>query len=71
MSDAADKAVAETLADEGRKDQSLSFTVPASGRRYTIWMEDWKAICAHIVIARAAAEKIYSVDAHLPQTKNR
>lgn len=35
-------------------DERISFTVPASGRRYTIHVEDWESIKVHIEIATAA-----------------
>lgn len=67
MSDIADKIVAEALADPTREGQRVSFTVPNSGRRYTIWYEDWLSICTHVVISGTAA----NARGNSEETKNR
>lgn len=36
------------------RSDAVSFTVPASGRRYQIHIEDWESIKLHMAIADAA-----------------
>lgn len=42
-------------ADQIKSDGRVSFTVPASGRRYTIHVDDWPSIKLHMEIAEAIA----------------
>lgn len=36
------------------RSEAVSFTVPASGRRYQIHIDDWESIKLHMAIADAA-----------------
>lgn len=48
--------------DKDRNARCVAFTVPATGRRYYIYPEDWEAIQTHMAIAEAARAKLGATD---------
>lgn len=55
MSDTSDYAVAM---DPDAESHRVEFTCPRSRRRYTIWLEDWQSIQAHMFAATLAKDKL-------------
>lgn len=55
MSDTSDYAVAM---DPEAENNRVAFTCPKSKRRYTIYLEDWESIQAHMFAAKLARDKL-------------
>jgi hypothetical protein len=47
----------EQVRDGTARQDVVSFTVPASGRRYNIHLDDWASIQLHMEIANAARQQ--------------